>query len=64
MSEDMMNLRSLVEKRADADVLREMIGFKKIDYFQIFKILIDWLANASTGQNHPFAHDHSLRRTH
>jgi len=27
MSEDMMNLRSLVEKRADADVLCEMIGF-------------------------------------
>jgi transposase-like protein len=27
MTDDMMNLRSLVEKRADADLLREMIGF-------------------------------------
>jgi len=27
MSEDMMNLRSLVETSADADLLREMIGF-------------------------------------
>ena len=27
MTEDMMNLRSLVEKSADADLLREMIGF-------------------------------------
>ncbi|MBC7103354.1 MAG: hypothetical protein H5U13_09070 [Parvibaculum sp.] len=27
MSDDMMNLRSLVEKSADADLLREMIGF-------------------------------------
>lgn len=27
MTGDMMNLRSLVEKSADADLLREMIGF-------------------------------------
>ncbi|MBB5538227.1 transposase-like protein [Rhizobium giardinii] len=27
MTNDMMNLRSLVEKSADADLLREMIGF-------------------------------------
>jgi hypothetical protein len=27
MTDDMMNLRSLVEKSADADLLREMIGF-------------------------------------
>ena len=26
MTDDMMNLRVLVEKAADADVLREMIG--------------------------------------
>ena len=27
MTDDMMNLRSLVEKSADAGLLREMIGF-------------------------------------
>jgi hypothetical protein len=27
MTDDMMNLRLLVEKSADADLLREMIGF-------------------------------------
>lgn len=27
MTDDMMNLRSRVEKSADADLLREMIGF-------------------------------------
>ncbi len=27
MTDDMMNMRALVEKKPDADLLREMIGF-------------------------------------
>ena len=31
MTQDMMTLRALLEKSSDADLLREMIGFKAMD---------------------------------
>src|SRR5919204_3600378 len=50
MTDDMMNLRTLVEKNSDADLLREMIGFAAQ---RLMELEVESLAGASRGERSP-----------
>jgi transposase-like protein len=50
MTDDMMNLRSLLEKSADADLLREMIGFAAQ---RLMEIDVEGLTGAAHGARDP-----------
>ena len=50
MTNDMMNLRTLVEKSADADILREMIGFAAE---RLMQIEVEALTGAAHGEKSP-----------
>src|ERR671922_1708896 len=47
MTDDMMNLRALVEKTPDADLLREMIGFAAQ---RLMELEVEGLAGAPYGE--------------
>ena len=50
MTDDMMNLRSLVEKTPDADLLREMIGFAAQ---RLMELEVEGQAGAAYGEKNP-----------
>lgn len=50
MTDDMMNLRSLLEKNADADLLREMIGFAAQ---RLMELEVEGLTGAGHGKRSP-----------
>src|SRR5499426_4067561 len=50
MTDDMMNLRTLVEKAPDADLLREMIGFAAQ---RLMELEVEGLAGAAYGEKSP-----------
>src|SRR6187401_1440924 len=50
MTEDMMNLRCLIEKTPDADLLREMIGFAAQ---RLMELEVGELAGAGYGEKDP-----------
>src|SRR5215475_10059213 len=55
MTDDMMNLRSLVEKSADADLLREMIGFAAQ---RLMELDVEGLTGAAHGVRDPERRNH------
>ncbi|MNL05579.1 hypothetical protein D3C87_1261850 [compost metagenome] len=52
MTNDMMNVRSLVEKSADADLLREMIGFAAE---RLMELEVGSATGADFGEKNPMA---------
>jgi putative transposase len=50
MTDDMMNLRTLVEKNSDADLLREMIGFAAQ---RLMELEVESLTGAGRGERSP-----------
>src|ERR1700745_2527225 len=50
MTDDMMNLRTLVEKTPDADLLREMIGFAAQ---RLMELEVEGQTGAAYGEKNP-----------
>ena len=50
MTDDMMNLRTLVEKTPDADLLREMIGFAAQ---RLMELEVEGQTGAGYGEKNP-----------
>src|SRR5437763_13841430 len=50
MTDEMMNLRALLEKSSDADLLREMIGFTA---HRLMQLEVEGLTGAAYGEKSP-----------
>ena len=58
MTDDMMTLRTLLEKSSDADLLREMIGFTAQ---RLMELEVQGLTGAGHGERTPERFSSSLR---